>query len=61
MWHVCERGDVHTGFSWGNLMETDHLEDLAGEGRIIIDLQEVVGEAWTGLICLRIEIGGRRL
>ena len=26
--HMGEgKGDVHTGFWWGNLMERDHLED----------------------------------
>jgi hypothetical protein len=29
------RGDVHTGFWWGDLREGDHLEDLDVDGRII--------------------------
>ena len=28
-------GEVYRGFSWGNLMEGDHLEDLGVDGRII--------------------------
>jgi hypothetical protein len=36
MWHDWGRGDVHTGFWWGNLKERDHLEDLAVDGRIIL-------------------------
>ena len=27
MWHVRARGEVHTGFWCGNLMERYHLED----------------------------------
>jgi hypothetical protein len=27
---------VHTGFLWGNLNETDHLEDLGVDRRIIL-------------------------
>ena len=31
------RGEVHTGFWWGNLMERDHLEEDPGvDGRIIL-------------------------
>jgi hypothetical protein len=29
------RGEVHTGFWWGNLRERDHLEDLGVDGMII--------------------------
>jgi len=35
MWHVWGRGDVHTGFWWGDLRERNHLEDLRVDGRII--------------------------
>jgi hypothetical protein len=43
--HVAHtgRGEVHTGFWWGNLSERDHLEDPGSDGRIILrwNLQEV--------------------
>jgi hypothetical protein len=28
-----ERGEVHSEFWWGNLVERDHLEDLGVDGR----------------------------
>jgi hypothetical protein len=31
-----ERGEVHTGFWWGNLREGNHLEDPGVDGRIIL-------------------------
>jgi len=36
MWPVWGRGEVHTGFWWGNLREIDHLEDPGIDGRIIL-------------------------
>jgi hypothetical protein len=53
------RGEVHTGFRLGNSREEDHLEDVDVDGRII--LKKWDGEAWTGLIWLRIGTGGGRL
>jgi len=46
MWHIQGRGEVYTGFWWGNLKERDHLEDsrLRWEDNIKMDLQEV--EFW---------------
>jgi hypothetical protein len=54
------RGEVHTGFWWGDLREGDHLEDPGIDGRknIKMDLQDVGWGAWTGLIWLRIGTGG---
>jgi hypothetical protein len=33
---VGGRGEVHTGFWWGNLRERDHLEDPDICGKIIL-------------------------
>ena len=43
MWHVWEKGEVHTGFWWGDLTERGHLEDLGVDGNVMLnmDLQEV--------------------
>jgi hypothetical protein len=30
------RGEVHTGFWWGNQRERDHFEDAAVDGRMIL-------------------------
>ena len=53
MQHVWGRGEVYTGFWWGNLRKRDHLEDLGLDGRINTktDLQEVgwVGTDWIDL------------
>jgi len=57
------RGEVFTGFWWGNLREIDHLEDPGIDVGIIlrwIFRNWDVG-AWTGLICLRIRTGGELL
>jgi hypothetical protein len=41
--HVARmRGEVYTGFWWGNLRERDHLEGPGVDGRKVqMDLQEV--------------------
>jgi len=36
MWQVWQSGEVHTQTRYGDLMETDHLEDLGVDGRIIL-------------------------
>ena len=49
-------------FGGGNLKESDHLEDLGVDSRIIIlkwILNEVVGYVWSGLIWLRTETNTR--
>jgi hypothetical protein len=53
------RGEVYTGFWWGNLMVRGHLEDPGVDGRTIlrwIFRKWDVG-VWTGLIWLRIKTG----
>jgi len=54
MWHVWGRGEVHTGFWWGDLQEEDHLEDPGVDERIILKWSSRIGTgARTRLIWLR--------
>ena len=54
VWHVWGRGEVH-GVLMGNLKESDHLESLGVNDRIILnmDVAGTVGWVWTGLIWLK--------
>jgi hypothetical protein len=63
MWHIWETGELHTGFWWGDLRETDDLEDLGVDGRMTLKwiFKKWVVEAWTGLIWLGIGTDGGRL
>jgi len=60
---VWETGEVNTGFWWAVLRERGHLEDPGLGERIILKriFWKWEGEAWTGLIWLRIGTGGGRL
>jgi hypothetical protein len=40
-----DAGEMHTGFKWGDLMETDYLKDLGFDGSIILKL---IFEKWKG-------------
>jgi hypothetical protein len=52
MEHVWGRGEVSAGFWWGNLRDTDHLEDPGVDGRIILIwiFRKWGGGTWTRLI-----------
>ena len=58
--HGWGRGDLYTGFWWGNLMERGHLENPGVVGRIILKwiLRKWDVGAWPGLMWFRIETGG---
>jgi hypothetical protein len=47
---------VHTEFWWGDLRERDNLGDLGLDVRIILNWisKKWDGEAWSGLVWLRI-------
>ena len=54
MWRVWWRGEVCTGFWWGNLRERDHWGNPDVDERIILrwtfrKWEEVVGTGWSWL------------
>jgi hypothetical protein len=63
MLHIWGKGEVYTGFGWGNLRARDHFEDPGMGGRIILrwTFKKWDVGAWTGSIGLTIETGGGHL
>jgi hypothetical protein len=45
MKHALKKGEVHTGFEWGNMRERGYLKDLGVDGRIIL---KRIFEKWDG-------------
>jgi len=63
MWRIWGRGEVCTGFWWGNLRERDHCGDPDINRRIILRwiFRKWEGVVATGWSWLRIGTGGRHL
>jgi hypothetical protein len=45
--YIWMRGEVHTGFWWGNLKEEEHLQDSGTDGRIIL---KYIFKKWDGKV-----------
>jgi len=45
MWHVWWRGELRTGFRWGNLSETTTWENRGVDGRLIL---KWISRKWNG-------------
>jgi hypothetical protein len=45
LWNIWGRGELHTGFWWGNLRKGDHLEDPGVDRRIIL---KWIFKKWDG-------------
>jgi hypothetical protein len=48
------RGEVHTGYWWGNMKKRGHLEDPGVDGKIMLRwiFRKRDAGAWTGVIWL---------
>jgi len=57
------RGEVYTGFWWGNLREIDHFKDPDVDRRIILRwiFRKLDVGVWTRSMWLRIGTGGGHL
>jgi hypothetical protein len=60
MWRIWGRGEVCTGFWWGNLRERDQWGDLDVDRKIILRwiFRKWEGVVWTGWSWLGIGTGG---
>jgi len=47
MWHIWGRREMNREFWWGNLKQTDHLQDLDLDMRII--LRWILGKWWESM------------
>ena len=63
MWHVWGAAGVYEGSLVEISERRRHLEDLIVDGRMILKSfsKKWAGEAWIGLLCLRIGTEGGRL
>jgi hypothetical protein len=62
MWHVRGRGEMYTGFWWGDLREGDHFEDPGLDETIILKwILKTWDGACIGLVWLSIGTDGRLL
>jgi len=63
MRHEWGTGEMHTGLWWRGLTERNHLKDLGVDRRIKLKwiFKQWDGEAWTGLLWLRIGTRGGSL
>jgi len=63
MWYVWDMGEVYTRFSWRELREREHLENLRVNGKILLKytFKKWNRDAWIGLLWLRVGAAVRHL